>query len=223
MRILNSITHYDFDIMCAMLFGGVSLAPYLQAFNVSLFLHEDDVQAAVNVGSVAALLYQKPYNVRSELDQICIAFDSGAVIFSDESERIYFNEGIEGFEKKRARDRHTAVTARSFRASADCAVVYPEQFEESRRPCRTVLVTTRSSPAPERVIRILRAWNVAIDETFFMGGGVKSDVLAELSIRTCFSTISVVIATVPPAACKPIGYRLSISMSWINRHNARCL
>jgi len=40
------------------------------------------------------------------------------------------------------------------------------------------LVTARSSPAHERVIRTLRVWDVAIDETFFMGGVAKSDVLA---------------------------------------------
>ena len=45
-------------------------------------------------------------------------------------------------------------------------------------PIRTALVTARSSPAHERVIRTLRAWNVTIDETFFMGGVAKSDVLA---------------------------------------------
>jgi hypothetical protein len=42
----------------------------------------------------------------------------------------------------------------------------------------TALVTARSSPAHERVIRTLRAWDVTIDETFFMGGIAKSDVLA---------------------------------------------
>ena len=66
MRIFNSIEHYGLDITRAVLSGGASLAPYLQAFNVSLFLslHEDDVQAAVNSGVASALLYQKPENAR---------------------------------------------------------------------------------------------------------------------------------------------------------------
>src|SRR5580704_12576279 len=56
MRIFNSIKHYDLDITRAVLSGGASLAPYLAAFNVSLFLslHEDDVQAAVNSGVASA-------------------------------------------------------------------------------------------------------------------------------------------------------------------------
>ncbi|MGI4846797.1 MAG: 5'-nucleotidase, partial [Janthinobacterium lividum] len=62
MRIFNSIAHYGLDITRAALTGGASLAPYLQAFNVSLFLslHEDDVQAAVDSGVASALLYQRP-------------------------------------------------------------------------------------------------------------------------------------------------------------------
>src|SRR5207245_6373200 len=61
MRIFNSIEHYGLDITRAVLSGGASLAPYLQAFNVSLFLslHEDDVQAAVNSGGASALLEQE--------------------------------------------------------------------------------------------------------------------------------------------------------------------
>ena len=99
LRIFNSIKHYDLDITRAALSGGASLAPYLEAFNVSLFLslHEDDVQAAINANVAAALLYQRPENALEELNQIRIAFDGDAVVFSDESERIFQQEGIEAF------------------------------------------------------------------------------------------------------------------------------
>ena len=101
LRIFNSIKHYDLDITRAALSGGASLAPYLEAFNVSLFLslHEDDVQAAINANVAAALLYQRPENALEELNQIRIAFDGDAVVFSDESERIFQQQGIEAFEK----------------------------------------------------------------------------------------------------------------------------
>ncbi len=35
---------------------------------------------------------------------------------------------------------------------------------------RTALVTARSAPAHERVVRTLRAWDIRIDEAFFLGG-----------------------------------------------------
>ncbi|HWT72750.1 MAG TPA: 5'-nucleotidase [Oxalicibacterium sp.] len=182
MRIFNSIKHYGLDITRAVLTGGASLAPYLQAFNVSLFLslHEDDVQAAINSGTAAALLYQKPANAFEELDQIRIAFDGDAVIFSDESERIYQTQGIEAFENHERENALKPLPEGPFARLLKALSFIQNNFRNAggKSPIRTALVTARSSPAHERVIRTLRAWDVAIDETFFMGGVSKSDVLA---------------------------------------------
>lgn len=191
MRIFNSIKHYDLDITRAVLSGGASLAPYLQAFNVSLFLslHEDDVQAAVNSSVAAALLYQKPENAFEELGQIRIAFDGDAVIFSDESERIYQTQGIEAFEKHEHENALKPLPEGPFARLLKALSFIQNSFKNAESgsgpnvarafsPIRTALVTARSSPAHERVIRTLRAWDVTIDETFFMGGVAKSDVLA---------------------------------------------
>jgi 5'-nucleotidase len=183
MRIFNSIDHYGLDITRAVLSGGASLAPYLQAFNVSLFLslHEDDVQAAVNSGVASALLYQKPGNAFDELDQIRIAFDGDAVIFSDESERIFQTQGIEAFENHERENALKPLPEGPFARLLKALSYIQTNFKSAdgrSAPIRTALVTARSSPAHERVIRTLRAWDVAIDETFFMGGVAKSDVLA---------------------------------------------
>lgn len=183
LRIFNSIKHYGLDITRAVLSGGASIAPYLRAFNVSLFLslHEDDVQLAIDSGTAAALLYQKPDNAFEELDQIRIAFDGDAVIFSDESERIYQTQGIEAFEHHERENALRPLPEGPF-ARLLKALSYIQNNLKApdgrASPIRTALVTARSSPAHERVIRTLRAWDVAIDETFFMGGVAKSDVLA---------------------------------------------
>jgi 5'-nucleotidase len=183
MRIFNSIKHYGLDITRAALSGGASISPYLKAFNVSLFLslHEDDVQAAVDSGVAAALLYQKPDSAFEELDQIRIAFDGDAVLFSDESERIFQTEGIEAFENHERENALKPLPEGPFARLLKALSFIQNNFRNAdgrTAPIRTALVTARSSPAHERVIRTLRAWNVAIDETFFMGGVGKSDVLA---------------------------------------------
>jgi len=188
MRIFNSIKHYDLDITRAVLSGGASLAPYLHAFNVSLFLslHEDDVQAAINSDTAAALLYQMPTHQSAnlaieELDQIRIAFDGDAVIFSDESEQIFQREGIEAFERHERENALKPLPEGPFARLLMALSYIQSNFKNAdgrAAPIRTALVTARSSPAHERVIRTLRAWNVTIDETFFMGGVAKSDVLA---------------------------------------------
>ena len=183
LRIFNSIRHYDLDMTRAALTGGASLAPYLQAFNVSLFLslHEADVQAAVDSGVASALLYQKPANVLQDLGQIRIAFDGDAVIFSDESERIFQAHGIEAFEQHERENARRPLPEGPFARLLKALSFMQKNFrtdDGSSAPIRTALVTARSSPAHERVIRTLRAWDVAIDETFFMGGVAKSQVLA---------------------------------------------
>lgn len=183
MRIFNSIKHYELDITRAVLSGGASLAPYLQAFNVSLFLslHEDDVQAGIDSGVASALLYQKPVNAYEELDQIRIAFDGDAVIFSDESELIYQTQGIEAFENHERENALKPLPEGPFARLLKALSFIQNNFKHAggrTAPIRTALVTARSSPAHERVIRTLRAWDVTIDETFFMGGVAKSDVLA---------------------------------------------
>jgi 5'-nucleotidase len=183
MRIFNSIKHYGLDITRAVLSGGASLTPYLKAFNVSLFLslHEEDVQAAIDSGVASAILYQKPGNALDELQQIRIAFDGDAVIFSDESEKIFQTEGIEAFEHHERENALKPLPEGPFARLLKALSFIQTNFrapDGHAAPIRTALVTARSSPAHERVIRTLRAWNVAIDETFFMGGVAKSDVLA---------------------------------------------
>jgi 5'-nucleotidase len=182
LRIFNSIAHYGLDISRAVLAGGASLSSYLQAFNVSLFLslHEDDVQAAINAGIASALLYQLAENV-ADLDQIRIAFDGDAVIFSDEAEKIYQSKGIEAFERHERENANKPLPEGPFARLLVALSYIQNNFKAPdghALPLRTALVTARSSPAHERVIRTLRAWNIAIDETFFMGGVNKSAVLA---------------------------------------------
>lgn len=196
MRIFNSIQHYGLDITRAVLSGGALLAPYLHAFNVSLFLslHEDDVQAAVDGGVAAALLYQKPVNPLAELDQIRIAFDGDAVIFSGASEHIFQTQGIEAFENHERQNANNPLPAGPFARLLKALSLIQRSFKNDAgdllqnrpAPIRTALVTARSSPAHERVIRTLRAWDVTIDETFFMGGVAKSDVLAAFNPHIFF-------------------------------------
>ncbi|MFZ4529251.1 MAG: 5'-nucleotidase [Undibacterium curvum] len=182
LRIFNSIEHYGLDISRAALTGGAPLSPYLKAFNVSLFLslHEDDVQAAINSGVASAMLYPMPPNA-ADMEQIRIAFDGDAVIFSDESERIYQQHGVEAFEQHERENAKKPLPEGPFARLLVALSYLQNQFRtpDGRAfPIRTALVTARSSPAHERVIRTLRAWNIAIDETFFMGGVNKSEVLA---------------------------------------------
>ena len=100
LRISNSIDSYSLDITRAAFTGGEPVAKYLNAFEVDLFLSatEEDVQAAVESNVAAGLIYDGARrNDTDPLEQIRIAFDGDAVLFSEESEMIYQNQGLEAF------------------------------------------------------------------------------------------------------------------------------
>lgn len=179
LRMFNSISHYGLDIRRAALAGGASLAPYLHAFDVDLFLSasEEDVQAANAAGVAAGLIYNGAERFAEPLDPIRVAFDADAVIFSEEAERIYQEEGLEAFlnhEKENARkplpEGPFAKLLRTFSTlQSDRSFGHP--------PIRIALITARNMPAHERVIRTLLAWNVRVDEAFFLGGVNKTRIL----------------------------------------------
>lgn len=62
LRIFKSIKHHSLDITRGAFTSGASISPYLQAFNVDLFLSADDrdVQDAVDAGVAAARIYHLP-------------------------------------------------------------------------------------------------------------------------------------------------------------------
>lgn len=182
LRIFNSIEHYGLDISRAALVSGNKITPYLSAFRTGLFLsaNEQDVQEAIN-GGIAAGLICSPNSLsidsEEEIDQIRIAFDGDAVIFSDESEKIYKAEGLTAFAEHERRNAQNPLPEGPFAKLLTTISLLQKEFPEDQMPIRTALVTARSAPAHERVIRTLLAWGVRIDEAFFMGGIPKSDVL----------------------------------------------
>lgn len=191
LRIFNSIGHYGLDITRAALAGGAGIAPYLTAFNVDLFLsaNENDVQEAINAGIAAGIICTHPefhIDPYKEIDQIRIAFDGDAVLFSDESERIYQEQGLEAFLKHEKINARKPLPEGPFAKLLKTLSFLQKEFPKDKAPIRTALVTARNAPAHERVIRTLREWNVRIDEAFFLGGVEKSEVLKAFGAHIFF-------------------------------------
>ena len=191
LRVFNSIKHYGLDITRAALVSGNSIAPYLEAFKTDLFLSADekDVQEAINANVASGIICdhsQLPIDASAEMKQIKIAFDGDAVIFSDEAEMIYQKEGLEAFSKHEEENARKPLPGGPFAKLLKTISLIQNQFSAEDVPIRTALVTARSAPAHERVIRTLRAWDVRIDEAFFLGGVEKSDVLKAFGANIFF-------------------------------------
>lgn len=196
LRVFNSIAHYGLNISRAALVGGLSISPYLDAFKTDLFLsaNEADVQEAINAGVAAGIICSHsnfPIDADAKIDQIRIAFDGDAVIFSDEAEKIYQAEGLEAFAKHEQENAKKPLPEGPFAKLLKTISIIQQGFQDGEAPIRTALVTARNAPAHERVIRTLRAWNVRIDEAFFMGGVDKTEVLKAFGANIFFDDQSV--------------------------------
>ena len=191
LRIFNSIEHYGLAISRAALVGGNKIAPYLSAFRTGLFLsaNEQDVQEAINAGVAAGLICSHndlEIQPDEEIDQIRIAFDGDAVIFSDESEKIFKSQGLAAFEEHERLNAKKPLPEGPFAKLLATISKVQKQFPTDNMPIRTALVTARNAPAHERVIRTLMAWGVRIDEAFFLGGVQKSDFLKAFGAHIFF-------------------------------------
>ena len=211
LRVFKAIEHYGLNITRAVLASGASLAPYLSAFKTDLFLsaYEDDVQRAIDSNIAAGIICTdglRTYDCDHQIRQIRIAFDGDAVLFSDESEKIYQEHGLEAFEENERRNANNPLKAGPFAKFLKTLSELQKDFATEEAPIRTALVTTRCAPTHERVIRTLRAWNVRIDEVFFLGGVRKKDVLQAFGAHIFFddqSVHTVSASEVVPAARVP--------------------
>ena len=178
LRVFNSIQHYNLDITRAAFSGGESPYRYVSAFGCHLFLSTDaqDVRRALENGVAAATLLPSESSVDDDDGQIRFAFDGDAVLFSDESEQIYKNRGLEAFTENEIASAKKPMTGGPFKAFLSALHGLQQEFPK-QSPIRTALVTARSAPAHERVIRTLRAWDIRIDESLFLGGWDKGEFL----------------------------------------------
>jgi 5'-nucleotidase len=177
LRVMNSIKHWDLDITRAAFTKGEPTSRYGTAFAAHLFLSQDteDVERALDDGIAAATIFPSIY--RNETDELRIAFDGDAVIFSDEAERVYQEGGLLAFAKSELEGARTPLPGGPFKKFLAALHQIQADYSEGRSPIRTALVTARSAPAHERVIRTLRAWNIRIDEALFLGGLDKGEFL----------------------------------------------
>jgi len=179
LRIFNSIKAYDLAITRAAFCGGESPYRYIQAFGCSLFLstQPDDVGHALEHGVAAATLLGRSAGPRGGGDDLRLAFDGDSVLFSDEAEQIFQERGLDAFSEMEAASAARPLNGGPFRAFLAALHNLQREFAGSHCPIRTALVTARGAPAHERVIRTLRAWDVRLDESLFLGGMDKTGFL----------------------------------------------
>ena len=181
MRVFRSAQHYGLPVQRGVFTRGQSPWRYLRPLNAHLFLstNEADVRSALGAGVPAARVY--PHSARASSEhpnEVRIAFDGDAVLFSDEAERVFEHGGLDAFQAHERDHSATPLAAGPFKPLLEALQRLQHAPAQGMR-IRTALVTARSAPAHERAIRTLMDWNVEIDEAMFLGGLAKGEFLRE--------------------------------------------
>ncbi len=155
---------------------------YLRPLGAHLFLsaNEQDVNAALALGFPAARVLTE--SVAAGVDypnELRIAFDGDAVLFSDEAERVYQTEGLAAFQTHEISKAALPLSGGPFKPLLAALHQLQQQAGASGMRLRIALVTARSAPAHERAINTLMKWNLAVDEAMFLGGLEKGPFLRE--------------------------------------------
>ena len=178
LRIFNSIEHYGLKIERAAFTNGSSPYRYMAAYGANLLLSTNaaDVRNALEAGHAAATILPGGSSGR-DAGQLRIAFDGDAVIFSDEAERIYQEQGLDAFARSESEAANQPLSGGPFRPVLEALHQIQSSYPIENNPIRTALVTARSAPAHKRVVLTLREWGIRIDEALFLGGRSKGEFL----------------------------------------------
>ncbi|WP_140626442.1 5'-nucleotidase [Methylibium rhizosphaerae] len=181
MRVFRSAQHFGLPIQRGVFTRGASPYRYLKPLHANLFLsaNEADVRSALEAGVPAARVAPNAARASAEHpNEVRIAFDGDAVLFSDESERIFQSGGLDAFQRNEADLAAKPLAAGPFKPLLE-ALQKLQQAGTERMHIRTALVTARSAPAHERAIRTLMDWHIEVDEAMFLGGLPKGEFLRE--------------------------------------------
>jgi 5'-nucleotidase len=172
LRVFRSAARAGLSLERGVFTRGRSPYQYLEPLKANLFLsaNESDVMGALEAKVPAARVYPESAQAASRhADEVRIAFDGDAVLFSDEAERVYQRDGLDAFTRHETLHALQPLPPGPFKPLLE-ALHQLQNEKNSPVKIRTALVTARSAPAHERAVRTLLEWNIAVDEAMFLGG-----------------------------------------------------
>ena len=172
LRVFRSARQAGLQVERGVFTRGRSPYRYLDALKANLFLsaNESDVMSALEAKCPAARVYPESTLAASRhAEEVRIAFDGDAVLFSDEAERVFQQDGLDAFTRHEIARALLPLPPGPFKPLLEALHRLQSEKDVPMR-IRTALVTARGTPSHERAINTLMNWNIAIDEVMFLGG-----------------------------------------------------
>jgi len=183
LRVMKSVAGNKLAIERAVFTRGREPWAYLRPLNANLFLSRNpqDVRDALNAGFPAAVIYTGIEGNDSHPGEVRIAFDGDAVLFGDDAERVFREQGLDAFQAHEADHASRPLPPGPFKPLLEALHRLQQADDRDKVPMRvrTALVTARGAPAHERAVRTLMDWNIHVDEAMFLGGLDKGPFLRE--------------------------------------------
>lgn len=187
LRVFNSIRHYKLNIVKAGFFSGQSPYKYIPAFKASLFLSADerDVRDAISAGYAAGRIIRSDVKDNPKDRELRIAFDFDGVIAGEESELAYRRDGLKKYSKMEQKYAQKTLNkgplqkfVKNIMAIRQKEIKKTSQFNgKYERILKISIVTARTSPSHERMVKTLKKWGIQVDQSFFLGDTKKKNVL----------------------------------------------
>lgn len=197
-RVMRSIETHGLPMTRAVFTQGRSPYKYMPAFGMKLFLSAEpkDVAEATELGFPAGQVVGSVTDLEAD-DQsdrdLRIAFDFDAVLADDSAERVYVDEGIEGYHEHEATMAEVPLPPGPMKDLLE-AINRIQDLEDARakddaayaRRLFVSIVTARNAPAYARAIKSLKSWGLRVNDGFFLDGWEKSTVLEILKPHIFF-------------------------------------
>jgi 5'-nucleotidase len=184
-RIMKSIRAHGLAIDQAVFTSGENRFRYAQEYGADLFLSAtgNDTRKALENGIASATILTGERPLGQKDDVVRIAFDGDAVIFSDESDKVFRAKGLESFIAHEKEKENIPLGEGPFKRLIhklfDLRASLPKD-QEGGVPLRLGLVTARGLESSGRVMTTLKEWGLSLDELVFAGGADKGPLLAAM-------------------------------------------
>ena len=179
-RIYKSLEYYGLEIEQAYFTSGDAISSYAICAGVDLYLSstKSDVKNVLENGIAAGYIRPQRANYYKDTKGLRIAFDCDQVLFSDESDKVFKEEGLEKYIENEKKKANKPIESGPFKNFLIKLGKIQELYENNdENPIKIAICTARDFATAQRALNTIKSWGVRIGQAFFLNGSDKPVVL----------------------------------------------
>ncbi|XP_039459629.1 cytosolic 5'-nucleotidase 1A-like [Oreochromis aureus] len=170
------------------------LVSELKGNKTHLYLSDEPglkVQEAVNEGIAAAIMFTPTNIITVSENQLHVAFDGDAVLFSNESELVFKSDELQGYLKNEKQNVEIQMNEGPFKGFLDVLIKLQKKLHNKGlyKKCPILYLPgdiSRAGCDGYRALNTLHRWGLELDEAVFVGGADKGPSLQRIKPHIFF-------------------------------------